>query len=288
MRWAKVIAAFLLLCLTGPAFSIIARPTRTVTLTLKSERRDVPVTVVVPGGGTSGQWRGGIMLFSHDIGSNPSQYALLLEDWAERTGFIVIAPLHADSNDRTAPSRASLSAWNSRLADMKLIANSMPQLANAAGHSFDGMTPKVLAGHGLGALVAETLHGDSVVAVMAWSPPGPLPSLPTPVVTKPLLTITGTADITPGMAATWQDRLAAHNVAKAPAAAYVGKGADHYFGRIIGKTDQKVPPQGAQFMEALELSSLFLNAYANFLYPPTQAQDALKRFRPKSGSIMRR
>jgi dienelactone hydrolase len=299
MRVPKLIVALLMLLgMTSAAQSFMRRPPRTYNITLKSERRNVPVTIVVPGGGTSNHWRGDVILFLHEIGSNPSQYAVPMDLWAKH-GFIVIAPNHEENDRATGSNQPAQALWNSRLADIKLVTSNLPQLAKALGSPksefgprefgfpIPAEAPKVIIGHGFGAVVAAALHGESVAGIIAFFPTGGLQDLPTPIVEKPLLTITSTAD----SSTKWQDRLFAHKLAKGQAIAYVARGTDQNFGRIIGKNNAHIPPQDDQFSEALEICGLFMETYLGDPFASPREKGAsvkLARFKPKYGTILRR
>jgi dienelactone hydrolase len=281
VRILKILAAILLsLCLATPSLARMMRPFRTVVEMVDSAPdRKIPVTIVVPNAISVR----GLILFSHGANSNPGKYAALTERWAA-AGYAVIAPLHADSEAWTGvkPTQAQSTAW--RLNDMKAGFANLDAFGAAAGIDFAGK-PIIVAGHSFGALIAELQDDPRVKAVIAYSPPGPFPGLPVPVVKKPMLTVTGTADILPMIAPKWDAHLAAHRIATGAAIAYVGKGANHYFGNIIGRTEYPGPPQGESFSEALEISHLFLRAYGD---RDKAAVRKLKRYRAKQGTVERR
>jgi dienelactone hydrolase len=281
MRILKILVAILLsLCVATPSWARMVRPFRTVVETVDSAPdRKIPVTIMVP----TGVPVRGVILFSHGAMSNPGKYAALTERWAA-AGYAVIAPLHADSEAWTGvkPTQLQSTAW--RLNDMKAGFASLDAFGSAAGMSLAGK-PIIVAGHSFGALIAELQDDPRVKAVIAYSPPGPIPGFAVPMVKKPMLTVTGTADILPMIAPKWDAHLAAHKIATGRAFAYVGKGANHYFGNIIGRTEYPGPPQDEPFSEALDLSQLFLRAYGE---GDKAAARKLKRYRPKHGTVERR
>jgi dienelactone hydrolase len=215
--------------------------------------REVPLTVVARPGAARG-----VILFSHGALSSPAKYRAIIDRWAA-SGFVVIAPLHADSSDWTGakPAREQQVEW--RLSDMRLARAQLAQLAAGVEASL-GAAPVFTAGHSFGALIAMLDVDAATVAVIGFSPPGPLPGLAIPVVRKPLLTVTGTADVLPMIAPQWQAHLHGHEQAAGPALAYVATQADHYFGGIFGRPELPGPRQQPQFDEAMQVAALFLGA----------------------------
>lgn len=218
--------------------------------------RAVPVSVW----GKAGKAKG-VILFSHGAFSSPAKYAEIARPWAA-AGYLVVAPLHADSGDWTGikPEMKDQTAW--RLADMKLAYANLEKLAAKTGTNIK-RARYFSAGHSFGALIALLDDDPRVTAIIAFSPPGPLPGLSIPATAKPLLTITGTTDTNPMMAPTWQAHLAAHNVATGKAWAYVGEGADHYYGGIFGRPELPGAKASAAFADAMDLTLRFLRKPAS-------------------------
>lgn len=238
--------------LAGPA-ALAASP-RVIETTLDNAAgRTVPITLVVP----QGRLRG-VVAFSHGAVSSPAKYSELTTRWAA-AGYFVVAPLHGDSSDYpfTKPAPIDQMAW--RLADMRLIAAQLPELARRAGVRL-GRAPLYAAGHSFGGLIAIAWDDPAIVSVIAISPPGPLRELPMPAETKPLLVVTGTGDALPFIAPKWQDHLHAYTLATGPALAYVGTDADHYFGGIYGRPERPGPKADAAFADLVPLSLAFLRS----------------------------
>lgn len=229
--------------------------------------RAVPISVWA----TAGKARG-VILFSHGAFSSPAKYDEIARRWAE-AGYLVVAPLHADSSDWTGikPEFKDQIAW--RLADMKLAYAQLNGLAAKARVRIKGVKI-VAAGHSFGALIALMDSDPRMTSIIAFSPPGSIPGVTIPAVSKPLLTITGTADTNPMMAPTWQAHLAAHRAATGPAWAYVGEGADHYFGGLFGRPELPGPKAMAPFADAMELTQRFLKNPAS-----------IAGFTPRAGSL---
>jgi dienelactone hydrolase len=253
MTFLSRLSAALLLILAVPA---AAKVTRLEQAFDNGAGRTVPITVWAKSGKAKG-----VIIFSHGAFSSPTKYAEITQRWAE-AGYMVIAPLHADSSDWTGikPEQKDQTAW--RLADMKLAYAQLDGLADSAGAVING-AKFIAAGHSFGALIAM-LDGDPRVnAIIAFSPPGPLPGLAVPTVSKPMLTITGTADTNPMMAPTWEAHLAAHRAATGPAWAYIGDSVDHYFGGAFGRPELPGPKALAAFEDAMAATLRFLKKPAS-------------------------
>jgi predicted dienelactone hydrolase len=217
-----------------------------------------------------------LLLFSHGANSAPAKYDRLTSGWAER-GYIVAAPLHADSPDHPGGGKVDQArSWSYRIADMRLLMDRSSDLERASGcRAAAGRI--AAAGHSYGALVAQALGGARVEnqpdardrrirAVVAFSPPGPIPGYISTSgwegIAVPMFVQTGTADVLPMVAPTWDKHMASFEASRAPAVLFVGEGVDHYFGNIIGRPER--PPAGGgvtrAFAAALDLSTDFLRA----------------------------
>lgn len=242
---------------SGVAMGLVGTPAAAAqdgTLVL-ADGRQVPVRRWQPPGKPRG-----LIPFSHGANSSGAKYDRLCGALAA-AGFLVAAPTHADSPDH--PGGGSIPREQGiplRLADMRgLIAEGV-----AAG------LPVIAAGHSYGALIAQMLGGAggapdaAVAAVVAWSPPGPFPPAITAdlwkTVARPMFVETGTADMLPIMAPTWDVHRVSHDVAPGPGVLFVGEGVDHYFGNIICRPERTEPPQEAQFADALAVTLAFANA----------------------------
>lgn len=236
-----------------------APPPRDTGLVL-ADGRAVPLRLWPAAGKTHG-----FMVFSHGANSRPDKYDRLASAWAA-AGWTVIAPLHADSPDHPGGGKIDPALGIPlRLADMRGIIT-----ARAALGLPDG--PVIAAGHSYGALIAQIMGGagleapgvpdPDVAAIIAFSPPGPFPPrIPATAwasVARPMFVETGTGDVLPMMAPTWQVHRASYDTAPGPAALFVGDGVDHYFGNIICRPERSEAPQTAQFDAALATSLAFL------------------------------
>lgn len=259
----KHLFALILLLMANAAFA-----KTTVVEMESSANRRIPVTIVTPDKGKVK----GIILFSHGAFSAPGKYAELTGPWA-KSGYAIVAPLHADSSDWTGvkPAMKDQTAW--RIADMQAAIANLAHFAKEAQFKAD-KARLIAAGHSFGALIAMMLDEPRIISVMAFSPPGPLPGLNIPVVSRPMLTITGTADTNPQIAPDWRVHLTAHQQATGRKWAYVGADADHYFGGIYGRPELPGPKQSAPFDEALALSIRFLDG-----------KGRLKKFEAKAGAF---
>ena len=257
---------------------VSARPAepeiRSASISIPDERRgSIPVSLLWPERGAAP-----LLLFSHGAFSSPDKYRALLQPLAE-AGFLVAAPLHADSEawEGARPQRQEDGlAW--RIADLRRLAASEDMIEDATGIRPGG--PLAAAGHSFGALAAQVLGGArpgaaagavpadppvDVAAVLAISPPGPIPEYIDAAgwseVSAPQLVVTGTADVVPPLVTDWRQHLASYEAASAPAYLFVAEGGDHYFGNIIGRTEYAGPPQSEPFAKAVEHSVDFLQAY---------------------------
>ncbi len=251
----------------GSASALSARDAvSTFTLTT-ADGREVLVSEWIPAGRAVGT-----ILFSHGAGSAPGLYPGMIDAWAA-AGWRILAPLHVDSRQYArSADYPGLASWRTRIEDMRLLSAHI------------GDSPYVAAGHSYGGLVALTLGGADAVppegaslplsdpqvrAVLAFSPPAPIPVLVTAQgyagLDVPALIQTGTADMPPGDTDTeaWRGHLAAYDAAAAGNHRYglVLAGVDHYFGGAICDFDKPGPPQRDQLAIAVALSRLFLEAF---------------------------
>jgi dienelactone hydrolase len=242
-------------------FALIATPAWSKVMMTSMDsigRSQVPVTIIVPDKGKVK----GLILFSHGAFSSPAKYAELTGPWSKR-GYAIIAPLHADSSDWSGakPEMKDQTVW--RKADMANVIARLPEFAKLGGFGLRKQ-PFIAAGHSFGALIAMELDDPRIVSIVAFSPPGPVPGLSLPIVSKPMFTVTGTADSHPIMAPKWEAHLTAHNKSEWVSWAYVGNGADHYFGGIYCRPELPGPKQWEPFWEALQLSQAFMDASIQF------------------------
>jgi alpha-beta hydrolase superfamily lysophospholipase len=218
----------------------------------------------------------GLVMFSHGAFSAPEKYRALTGPLAE-AGYIVVAPLHSDSERWLGlkPDQPQQISW--RLADMDLSKDRLEELSEITGVDVTKL-PHVAAGHSLGALIVQLLAGalpeggnDTKTAianfdvVIVFSPPPSMPGLMTSAgwskVTASQMIVTGTADVLPPFVTDWRAHLASYEAAQQPAFLFVGTGTDHYFGNIIGRTEYDTQPQQADFDRAIYLSLQFLAAF---------------------------
>ncbi|MEM7568981.1 MAG: hypothetical protein AAF337_04225 [Pseudomonadota bacterium] len=246
-------------------------------VTLPSDRRSsIPVSVYYPQGATGPL---PVVLFSTGAFSSPEKYEALLKPWAQ-AGFAILAPLHVDSERWEGPRPAARSeglAW--RRLDFLAAAGAESMIEQSIGADLD-LSRVVAAGHSFGGLIAQVLGGAQpgpmagtvgrgtpfeVVALLAVSPPGPIPTYIEAdgwaMMSAPQLLTTGTADIVPQMAPQWDAHLGGHRAHLGESWALVQADVDHYFGNVIGRTEYPGPAQQAQFDEMVIISTDFITAY---------------------------
>ncbi len=228
----------------------------------------------------------GVILFSHGAASSPRFYEAIFAAWTQ-AGYRILAPLHVDSLEHPDTARfAGLASWKARLEDMRaLSAHLGRQRWIAAGHSYGGLVALTLGGaqaippQGISATLAD----PRVNAVIAFSPPAPIPVLISEQgyggLHVPALIQTGTADIVPGMTGSdgWAGHLAPFRAA-APGGnryALVLEGVDHYFGGAICRYDRPGPKQTERLADANRVSTLFLDAFGRGNRSARKRLDAL-------------
>jgi alpha-beta hydrolase superfamily lysophospholipase len=251
---------------------------KTASLTLKAaDGRDVTVSVWAPAFRAP---KRPLILFSHGANSAPGKYDRLLRSWAAQ-GWVVAAPLHVDSTDHPQAGKIDRTLFTpTRLADMALMADNAKAIEAAVGARVDAAAI-VAAGHSYGGLIAQVLGGAEiqafgtgapivardprVKAIVAFSPPGPVKGLVSAEgwakIAVPMYLQTGTKDVLPMMAPTWEAHLVAHQSAPpGDQFAFVGTDVDHYFGNIIGRPELQAADQSQPFAAAVASSVAFLAA----------------------------
>lgn len=230
-----------------------------------------------------------LVVFSHGAFAAPGRYAAMLEPLAG-AGLIIIAPTHVDSEVFGAANRPPHAmTWTTRNADMGLALQADVALDDrlaSLGLAAD-RTRAVAMGHSYGALIAQLLGGAvaiepegaavdrrqaNIAAVVAWSPPGPLPGLMTAdgwrSLTAPTLTLTGTADVLPGFIDDWQAHRASFDHApQGQRMLWVGEGVDHYFGGLFGRIRPADPAAQAMLDRALATTLAFIERHTGHPSP---------------------
>lgn len=217
-----------------------------------------------------------LVAFSHGAFSAPERYEALLSAIAA-SGFVVVAPLHIDSEllaDGQEPP-SSVDTWSTRKEDLRSVAEAVPTIEAALGGVKIAAVEEgyLVAGHSYGAFIAQVLAGAKAIgeeasvdkridAVIAFSPPGPLPGFIADdawdSVSAPQLVVTGTADILPGFLDEWELHTLSYQRAEAGQQwLWVGEDVDHYFGNLMGRLMIDTTPQKAQFVEALAVTQQF-------------------------------
>ncbi len=122
----------------------------------------------------------GTILFSHGAASSPNKYPDLVDAWT-RADYDVWAPLHVDSIAHPETSRfAGFASWTARIEDMRALAKHVrAKKVIAAGHSYGALVALTIGGVNAAqpAGVVGPLRIAKVQAVIAFSPPAPVPDL---------------------------------------------------------------------------------------------------------------
>ncbi|MFK7954864.1 MAG: alpha/beta hydrolase family protein [Lysobacterales bacterium] len=216
--------------------------------------------------------------FSHGAYSAPERYDAVLEGLAAM-GMVVMAPLHIDSElIATDPPPAPAQVWLSRKQDVAALLTPAPSMLGHLNAGISVSATRVSTGHSYGAFGAQVAAGALAVgdtpgefstdvdAVVAFSPPGPLPGFietgAWETMDRPQLLITGTGDILPGFMEDWRTHTAAWNEApEGDQWLWVGEDVDHYFGKVFGRLAREVPAQTVAFEQAMATTEQFLATY---------------------------
>ena len=237
--------------------------TATESVLIASGGRSVPVTIIGP----TKKGRYPLIAFSHGNFSAPSRYRAMLDPIAA-AGYVVVAPMHVDSElmprDKS-PSQQFV--WQTRNEDVALVLatsppNGDPKRRAAMGHSYGALNAQVAAG-AIPTSAVPTFQ-KRLQAMVAWSPPGPLPGLIEAkgwsALNTPSLTITGTADILPGFIDNWDVHRVAHdNTPVGKRWLWVGKGINHYFGGMFGREKAASAEDRRLFDRAITTTIAFLD-----------------------------
>lgn len=238
--------------------------------------------------------RKGTIAFSPGFGSSPRFYPDFVQAWTQ-AGYDVVAPLHVDSREYPHPGAfAGPAIWATRIEDMRAVAGTIEGRYIAAGHSFGALGALVLGG--AAAVMPNGIEGPladrRVMAVIAFSPPPPAPTLITKqgyaALARPALIQTGTRDVLPAATdpESWRGHFTAF--ARSPLTrdhyGLVLEGVDHYFGGLICDPSRKGPDQRAALQLAVDASLAFLERHGalgrrvNADVPPSFPIDPIARF----------
>ena len=234
--------------------------------------RDIPVRVLTPEGCT----KCAFVIFSPGANATYDRYNKLLLPIAQ-AGYRVAIPNHTDSEDHPNRVKYSPEDWTpTRLEDYAAI---------AAQYETEYL---IAAGHSYGALIAQIAGGAQIPntpkielprprAVLAYSPPGAVPNF-FPAnswnsMNVPTLVTTGTTDLVPMMAETWEMHLSSYEQApKKFAYALIYESMDHYMNGAYGRETDNETPEREKAIKHLIKSSLFFIYNVRNNKAPTAAQ----------------
>lgn len=262
-----------------------------VTLTM-SDARTVPVTVFAP----AQPGRYPLIAFSHGALAAPDRYRKLLRPLAA-AGFVIVAPMHLESEELVKPAVPSPDeVWRTRAADLEM-ALAPPQAITKGlrarslkldlrhvivmGHSFGALLAQIAAGaraHDPGGNLTR-LAAPRLAAVVAWSPPGPMPKVIDAdgwsSLNVPSMLLTGTADQLAVMTQPWEWHMASFDGAPSGTKrAWIGQGVDHYFNGSFGREKPVAAERAGQFQRALSQVLAFMEQRSGRSRPCTPSYDA--------------
>lgn len=261
-----------------PCPTALARNSRRIETSITGPAgRIVPIEVHLP----AAPGRYPLIGFSHGALSAPDRYRQMLAPIAA-AGFIVVAPMHLESEEFDHPVPPSQTAvWNSRVEDLALALEppmEVTRLLARAGYSID-RKHVVAMGHSYGALMAQIAGGASargpdgketrlraprLVATVAWSPPG---SMPGTIEAKdwaglglPSLVVTGTADVLTVMQKDWTWHVEGYRaMPNGRKVLWIGDGIDHYFSGSFGREKPVGDRARILFARALSQTLAFID-----------------------------
>lgn len=234
------------LILSGMKLDFDTRPqpqayvlTDTVSEVTAPDGRIVPFRLIEPKGCSNCP----LVIFSHGAFSTYNRYNSLLLPLAQ-AGYRIAAPNHVDSEAH--PNRDAFNqsdAMGKRIEDYSLIASELDaDEVIAVGHSFGGLIAQIAGGAELSGPAAALKIGPAQrpLAVVAISPPGPMPGMMEPLgwskVERPQLVVTGTEDILPGFVDDWRAHLVSFDAAShSETYSLVYSGMDHYLNGAYGR-----------------------------------------------------
>lgn len=245
-----------LLCLCGSFLADAAgdSPPQQLDLEIAApDGRSIPMRLFAPAKGCGDCT---LVIFSHGAFSTYDRYDRLLLAWAD-AGFVVVAPLHVDSEKHPDPeSYEPDAALPTRVEDYLQLRDHFTKGARrqvldvsfsgeviAAGHSFGALIAQIAGGANPPAISAQAvadLAAQQPRAIVAISPPPPVSgyveSEHWAQIAVPMLVVTGTADVIPQFVPDWRQHLASYQAAPdSRSYALVFDDADHYFNGAFGR-----------------------------------------------------
>ena len=250
---------------------------RRLTLTLP-DTRELPVRALY---GSCAQTCP-VVLFSHGIWSDNTEYDRLLKHWASYD-MVVLAPNHVDGGGMLRGIFSSirygqLGLIYKRIEDLDRILDRLHIIAEkidrridarriiAAGHSFGAFSAQQLVGAGAYNPDADRydyLADPRIMAALAVSPPGPMFDYITEQswteVGKPMLVTTGTRDTNARFWPDWRlHKMSFETSLPGDKYALVVQGADHFLGNLICRTDRNAEPQRHALMMVKAATTAFI------------------------------
>ena len=222
--------------------------------------------------------------FSHGAFSAPDRYHAMLLPLAA-AGYIIIAPMHRDSEEARVGKVSQEEVWQTRVEDLALALSAPAEARQVLidqGISVDDSRIFAM-GHSFGALIAQLAGGavarspdgklaDSSISgldgVIAWSPPGAMPNVVAPAdwagVSVPSMALTGTSDVLAGFVDDWTwHKQSFTSMPGGSKSLWIGEGVDHYFGGSFGREKPADENSRQMFARALAQVVAFLDRAAD-------------------------
>lgn len=236
-------------------------------------QRVVSVRIFAPASGCD---QCSLIVFSHGANAAPDRYDALLIAWAE-AGHVVAAPMHVDSEEYADREKFQPPSYLPlRREDFTRVTAAFLQDEATPNFAFDFNGSYIAAGHSFGALIAQIDGGAMPLtqsrdhfaenqlrpqAILAISPPPSFAPLigaqGWAAIDVPMLVVTGTNDILPGLAENWEQHLDSYEAGKKElAVAVVFDEMDHYFNGAFGRENPDHPNASPGSVGALNAIAL--------------------------------
>ncbi len=204
-----------------------------------SDNREISVRFIEPEGCVECP----VVIFSHGANAAFDRYESILIPLA-KSGFRIAAPNHVDSEEHLNRDKYNQNeSLPLRVEDYDVLADYF-QTDNlfVMGHSYGALIAQMAGGFALSGPSSSIAVKSNYrpKAIVAISPPGPFPGYLDKIQSAdfgaPMLIVTGTTDIVPGIAPQWEDHLVSfHAAGDDMGYALIYDNMDHYFNGTYGR-----------------------------------------------------